>query len=318
MSEFAGTVVNTGVDQGKKQITTTDPRILKSLRDAWEEIERPAEKHIGELAYKVGNQDAVKFIAKVPNDSVDLIFTDEPFGVAKTLIEFPDRGAMDTNFKWDLEVPSSMLIPWVLEAHRVLKPGGALVNCGFSEWSTLYKDICLDAGFLWKATVRILISNPRPQVRKRNFRSSHYDLWWVSKGVPKTFNFMEQQAMRNWIGEVKCPSCMSLVPMVTSNQYDWPEWIFSTKEVNGIWSEIGPLTNDPGRAHPTQKPEWLAAKYILVLSNENDIVLDPFCGSGTFPYVAACLGRHPIANDMTRKWKKFTESRLETIQHTMM
>jgi len=297
--------------QGKVQRTTTDPEILANLRDLSAQVTREP-RHIDELCYKVFNQDVVEFMAEIPDESVDMLFTDEPFGAAKTVISFSTRKDMDTNFVWDQDVPSCMLIPWVHEAYRILKPGGALLNCGFPEWATLFKDVCLDAGFLWKATIVQIISNPRPQVRKRNFRSSHYNLWWASKDVPKTFNFGEQQEMRNWQGETICPACESSVPMIFSNKYTWPEWVNSARQIPTIWADSSPLS-EPNSTHPTKKPMWLAYKYIGVFTNPGDIVVDPFCGGGTFPYMAACMGRRPIANDKLKEWKDFTESRLQHI-----
>jgi site-specific DNA-methyltransferase (adenine-specific) len=301
--------------QGKPQLITTDPRILANLAHlAAEVVHKP--QLVGKLAYKCFSVDAVNYLAKWPDESVDMVFTDEPFGAAKTLINVNGRESslMDTSFDWDLDVPLSMMMPWVHEAYRVLKPGGALLNCGFSEWATLYKDVCLSAEFLWKATIHCIISNPRPQARKKNFRSSHYDIWWVSKGVPKTFNFLEQQEMRNWVGDTLCPNCRSHVPMIFSQAYNWPDWIFSTEAIPGIWSEHGPLTNDPGRCHPTQKPMWLGNKLVQIFTNKGDVVVDPFMGAGTFVVAAAMLKRVSGGTDTDRKngWKKFVESRLES------
>jgi DNA modification methylase len=253
-----------------------NPNILMRLRTMQRML--PTRRyHIGEMAYGVYNYDACRFLSRFPDESVDLIFTDEPFGCAHTKIEVKGRKSplLDTMFDWDEDMPLSLLIPWVYEAYRVLKPGGALLNCGFPEWATGYRDVCRDAGFYWKATVAQIISNPRPQARKANFRSSHYNLWWASKGKPKTFNFQEQQEMRNWQGETICPSCQLSVPMVFSNQYDWPEWIFSARELGTIWTDIGPLGGAQSN-HPTKKPEWLAYKYINIFTEEGDVVVDPF------------------------------------------
>lgn len=297
--------------QGKEQIITTNPAILANLRSMVTPVDR---KELNEIQ-RVNQMDAVQFLSMFPDESVDLVLTDEPFGSAKTFIEVEGRDSpvMDTDFDWDTDMPASALMPWVLESYRILKPGGGIINCGFSEWGTLFKDICLDAGFYWKATIRVIVSNPRPQVRKRNYRNGHYDIWWASKGVPGTFNFLEQQEMRNWIGETTCPNCGSGVPMVISNAYDVPGWIFNAKTVPGIWSEFGPLTQD-NREHPTQKSEWLAVKILSIHTNSGDVVVDPFCGSGTFGYIAKCLGRTSYNNDKEEKWSRYTQERLSALQ----
>ncbi|MBR1983485.1 MAG: site-specific DNA-methyltransferase, partial [Clostridia bacterium] len=64
-------------------------------------------------------------------------------------------------------------------------------------------------------------------------------------------------------------------------------------------------------AHPTQKPEKLIAKLILASSNENDVVLDPFLGSGTTSVVCKKLGRKYIGIEQNPLYCAWAEKRLE-------
>jgi len=299
--------------QGKEQIITTNPVILGALREKFLLNEH---KEFNPGVDRVEQMDAVDLLAGIPDKSVDMVLTDELFGAAKTLIEVAGRNSplMDTDFGWDGDVPSCMTMPWVLEAARVLKPGGCLLNCGFSEWTTLFKDVCLNAGLYWKATIHVVITNPRPQARKKNFRSGHFDMWWVSKGVPKTFNFGEQQEMRNWVATNICPNCSAEVPVVLSNRYDVPQWIFNLNSIPGIWAEAGPLTHAIGKRHPCQKQDWLALKYIQIFSNPGDIIVDPFGGSGWAAVNAARLGRHYITGDTDPEWVEVMRQKLKYVQ----
>ena len=63
-------------------------------------------------------------------------------------------------------------------------------------------------------------------------------------------------------------------------------------------------------AHPTQKPEKLIAKLILASSNEGDLVLDPFAGSGTTGVVAKKLGRRFIDIEQNPLYCAWAEKRL--------
>ena len=63
--------------------------------------------------------------------------------------------------------------------------------------------------------------------------------------------------------------------------------------------------------HPTQKPEKLIAKLILASSNEGDIVLDPFLGSGTTSVVAKKLNRRYVGIELDRLYACLAEKRLE-------
>ena len=62
--------------------------------------------------------------------------------------------------------------------------------------------------------------------------------------------------------------------------------------------------------HPTQKPESLLERIILSSSNENDVVLDPFNGSGTTGVVAKRLNRKYIGIDMDKDYLDLTLQRL--------
>jgi len=302
------------VNQGKRKISTIDPAILARLREEYQNAERKP-KHIGELAKKVHSMDGFKFLCQFPDDSVDLIFTDEPYAVAKTVIVFKSRNPMASDFDWDGDLPMHLLTPWVYEAARVLKPGGTLINCGIVEWSTTFGDVVHDAGLVMRTHKPWVKLNPSPQIRKRNYRSSFEMVFIATKGESAVFNFQEQQEMRNWDIETMCPNCGASVPMIHSNAYTSPKWMQQVQEWPDF--EISYINSEKGRVHETQKPEWLVTKYLLIHSKENDVVVDPYCGSGIIPYIASCLGRNPIENDRDKYWSRFTESRLKNIQPHM-
>jgi len=75
-------------------------------------------------------------------------------------------------------------------------------------------------------------------------------------------------------------------------------------------ASIHKRTNE-GVEHPTQKPLKLCAKFIYASSNEGDVVLDPFCGSGTSCAAAKLLNRRFIGVEINPKYCKISESRLD-------
>lgn len=79
-----------------------------------------------------------------------------------------------------------------------------------------------------------------------------------------------------------------------------------------IWADIRPIQSQASerRDYPTQKPETLLERIIRASSNEDDLVLDCFCGSGTTPAVAEKLGRRWIACDLGRFAVHTTRKRL--------
>lgn len=82
---------------------------------------------------------------------------------------------------------------------------------------------------------------------------------------------------------------------------------------SNIWTDISiPFWSMPeNTSHPTQKPEKLLAKLILASSNKNDVVLDPFLGSGTTSVVAKKLQRHYIGIEREKEYVALAERRLE-------
>jgi len=68
------------------------------------------------------------------------------------------------------------------------------------------------------------------------------------------------------------------------------------------------------RQHPTQKPLILFKNIIMAFSNPTDLVLDPFCGSGTTCVAAKMLGRRYIGIDISPEYCKIAEQRLEAVE----
>jgi site-specific DNA-methyltransferase (adenine-specific) len=71
------------------------------------------------------------------------------------------------------------------------------------------------------------------------------------------------------------------------------------RTVTNCWTDIPPAAGSEQLGYPTQKPLALLERIIAASSNEGDVVLDPFCGSGTTLHAAQKLGRRWIGVDMT-------------------
>lgn len=256
--------------------------------------------------------DAVKFLRSLPDESVDLVFTDEPYGIKKTALSFSGSSGSfyeHVAIDWDDDFPAHLSTPWVLEAGRVLKPGGMLVNSGFPEWSTTFREVVRMSGLVFKGTIAWLKPNSGTQVRKVNYKSAFETFWWASKGkVSDTLNFQEQMEMRNYVVETVCPKCRIYHPVIVSNQYACAEWM---KDIE--WPEFMFGSRDGGvRANKTQKPEWLATKMITIHSSKGDLVVDPFCGSGTYLAVAHSMGREVAGCDTREDQVDYTKKRIRS------
>jgi DNA modification methylase len=92
---------------------------------------------------------------------------------------------------------------------------------------------------------------------------------------------------------------------------------YTLVNVKDWWSDIGMIATSKGRLYPTQKPEELLERIILVSSNEGDLVADFFCGSGTTAAVAEKLGRKWIATDLGKFAIHTTRKRLIQVQREL-
>lgn len=265
---------------------------------------------IDDLDGVVACDDAVQWLKCMRDNSVNLVFTDEPYGIKPTALSHSaGKGFFEhANVKWDNGLPAHLTTPWVLEAARVLKKGGMIVNSGFPEWGTTFKEVCRLADLTFKGTIAWL----KPggvQMRRVNYKSAFEVIWWASKGpVGSSFAFQEQMEMRNWAMETVCPKCKVSHPVVLSNRYVKARWMEEVPE----WPPFLFGVNDRGkRANKTQKPEWLARKLLTIHSKKGDLVVDPFCGSGTYLAVAKQMGRRVTGCDIRADQVEATRSRLE-------
>ena len=232
--------------------------------------------------------DALKVLNELPEESVDLIFADPPYNLSNDGFTCHAGKRVSVNKgEWDkskgIEEDFLFHYKWIEACKRVLKANGtiwisgtyhSIYACGFAlqkqGWHII-NDIC------WYKP------NASPNLSCRMFTASHETLIWAKKekSAKQTFNY---ELMRNgdWNGDfLKKPN----------------------KQMRSVWAINTPKNGEKKHGkHPTQKPELLLKRVILSSSKEGDVVLDPFCGSGTTGVVALRYGRKFIGIDSERKY----------------
>ena len=86
------------------------------------------------------------------------------------------------------------------------------------------------------------------------------------------------------------------------------------KQMKDVWT--GSLTKPSEKVegkHPTQKPEYLLERIILASTEEGQVILDPFCGSGTTGVEAVKYGRKFIGIDVSEEYMEISKKRLEKV-----
>jgi len=221
----------------------------------------------------------------IPDHSIDMIFADPPYNLSNDGFTCQGGRMVSVNKgEWDRskgpEADFEFHKAWITACHRKLRPGGTIWISG--TYHSIYQcGVALQLGG-WHVLNDISWFKPNasPNLSCRMFTASHESLIWArtSKKDKHVFNY---KAMRE------------------SDYHEKDVLKKDGKQMRSVWSI--PLTKKSEKRfgkHPTQKPESLLERVVLSSTNEGDIVLDPFCGSGTTGAVAVRHGRRFIGIDM--------------------
>src|ERR1700716_1472998 len=239
----------------------------------------PRTKFESESSARIVVGDCVAEMSKLAAGSVDLVFADPPYNLQlKGDLKRPDESHVDAvNDDWDkfssFAAYDDFTRAWLLACRRLMKPAATLWVIGSYHNIFRVGAILQDLGFWILNDVVWRKSNPMPNFRGRRFTNAHETLIWAARepsGKGYTFNY---EALKAGNDDVQMRS-------------DWMLALCTGEER---------LKGGNGKKlHPTQKPEALLARVILASSRPDDLVLDPFCGTGTTGAVAKRLGRRLV------------------------
>ena len=245
--------------------------------------------------------DNVETLAAFPADSIDLTVTSPPYDNLRTY------GGHD----WDFEGIAQQL--W-----RVTKPGGVIVwvvadaTIDGSETGTSFRQALhfMDIGLRLHDTMIWQRLCPFPESNR--YQPAFEFMFVMSKGKPVTFNPIKDRETSTAGAEMT--SRMERQP---NGEKRRPKREYVRNEIGArlnIWdvkAGWGQSTKEKiAFDHPAIFPERLAGDHILSWSNEGDIVLDPFSGSGTTAKMAKHNGRHHIGIEINAAYCDIAENRL--------
>lgn len=127
-------------------------------------------------------------------------------------------------------------------------------------------------GFIYRNQIAIIKTNPLPHFNKNNWRSAFELCFYVSKGKPKTFNFISQRL------------CVNVF-----------RYLIGKKKTT----------------HPTEKPQEIIENIVRIATNEGDVVLDCFMGSGTTGVACAKFNRNFIGIEKEEEYVKMANARIK-------
>jgi modification methylase len=242
--------------------------------------------------------DCVAAMNKLPEKSVDLIFADPPYNLQLGGdLTRPDNSKVNAvDDHWDqfdsFAVYDEFTRNWLTAAKRVLKDDGAIWVIGSYHNIFRVGSILQDLGYWILNDVIWRKSNPMPNFKGTRYTNAHETLIWATRNPEQkkyTFNYDAMKALNEGI----------------QMRSDW---------VLPLCTGSERIKDDQGsKAHPTQKPESLLHRVILSTTNEGDVVLDPFFGTGTSGAVAKKLGRHYIGIEREADYIKVARERLRRV-----
>lgn len=265
------------------------------------------------------NNDCLKVLEDIKSNSIDMVYLDPPFFTQKNQCSKDSDG---TEFvfsdKWESRSKYlSYLEVRLLEIKRILKNTGSIfLHC--DSTSAHYLKILLDSIF-GENNFRseIIWTYKRWSNAKKGLLAAHQTIFFYSKTSQYKFKTIYgdysattnidqilQERVRNGNGKVSYNRDKSGNVVLGKEKQGVP--------LSDVW-EI-PFLNPKAKertGYPTQKPIELLERIINISTDEDDIVLDPFCGSGTTLVAAKLLNRQYVGIDINPDAIKLCKARLE-------
>jgi len=237
--------------------------------------------------------DNLPWLRSQPHSSADLILTDPPFGTGRARRVGTAAGGPEFADRWeDIAAYLEFLVPRLQAMHRLLKPDGSLV-VHLDQRALHDVKLELDGIFGRRRLVNEIIWHYTGGGRaKRYFSRKHDTLLWYAKGSQWTFNV---DAVRQPYAPTSGYARGGIVSRAGKHYGPHP----AGTPRDDVWDIpiVNPLS--PERCgYPTQKPLRLIEPLVLALSRPGDLVVDPFCGSGTTLVAAARHGRRWLGCDI--------------------
>lgn len=228
---------------------------------------------------KITCGDCLELLKQLPDNSVDLVFTDPPYNISQKNKIFRDyrngkNGDVNMDFgEWDYDFEME---PFLTESKRILKNSGSMIVWTSEQLYGKYREWFAENMYPKQLLVWVK-DNPLPQFRLVGYRQATELMFWALK---------------------------------VKNTTDNPNFIFqSQSEMTNVF--YAPIVGGKERTeHPTQKPLSICRKIVQVHCRENGVVLDPYAGSGTIPVACKELGRNFIGVEMDEKYCQIANKRL--------
>ena len=246
--------------------------------------------------------DCLEELKRFPDKSVDLIFADPPYNMQlKKDLYRPNNTKVDgVSDYWDkfdsFEEYDKFCVEWLTECKRILKDTGTIWVIGSYHNIFRVGNIMLNLGYWILNDVIWYKTNPMPNFLGTRFTNATETLLWCSKGENYKKYTFNHSIMKQYNKGTQMTSVWQIGLCI------------GNERIKG---------NDGKKVHSTQKPEELLKRIIMSTTKINDVILDPFFGTGTTGAVAKKLGRNFIGIEREEKYINVAQNRINNINNVI-
>jgi len=250
---------------------------------------------------KIYNLDCLEGLKLLPDNFIDLTVTSPPYDNLRTY----------NGYSFDFENIAK-------ELYRVTKQGGVVVwvvgdqTINGSETGTSFRQALQfkEVGFNLHDTMIWSKTNPMPKVKTKRYFDKFEYMFILSKGQPITFNPIMQNCK---FGGKEYNSTTKVIS--TEKERVKKNFILNEERFkDNIW-EIAVAQNKT--IHSAVFPEQLANDHIISWSNQNDIVMDIFMGSGTTGKMSVLNNRNYIGFEISKEYCEIAEKRIDEVKFNL-
>ena len=233
--------------------------------------------------------DCIEILRRQPSETVDLVFADPPFNINYSYNFYKDNKTYDEYRGWCEE--------WIGECTRVLKPRGSFYLAIGDEYAAELNILLKQSGLHFRNW--IVWYYTFGQNCRKKFNRTHAHIHYFTKDK-KNFVFNADS--------IRVPSARQL-------KYNDKRANSKGKVPDDTWtfSRVCGTFKERVKNHPCQMPEDLLERIIKVSTNEGDLVLDPFSGSGTTSAVAKKNNRNYIGIEFDDLYAEESRKRISLI-----